>query len=220
MDDHSTPEKNYSLERLIFFSDGVFAIVITLLALELKVPEHWDGSVSALWHGAGRQLSALAISFWAVGLFWNDHRVQFSRIVEFKPGLAFLNLLFLGLITLLPFGAQLIYESGLSGEPAAIYVGLIAAIALAQAAMWGYSALFAGLVRNSFSRAQRWIVFLIMLATPILVSVWALLMSNERPMREWLVVAAGLAAVRVLRGRFERETKSGAARRLKTRQSH
>lgn len=80
MNRHDTPETDYHLERLVFLSDGVFAIVITLLALELRPPPNWDRTLAGLLAGTGPALLAFAISFAAVGAFCNAHRLIFARV--------------------------------------------------------------------------------------------------------------------------------------------
>ncbi|HEV2533057.1 TMEM175 family protein [Phenylobacterium sp.] len=140
MQTHDTPEKSYDLERLIFFSDGVFAIAITLLVIELRPPQRWDRTLAGLWGAEWRSLLAYAVSFLAVGAYWNAHRRLFARVVRFHPGLIFLNLVLLSLVVLMPFAAELIFDSGPRGEPFAAYLGLIAAIGAAQALLWTFAA--------------------------------------------------------------------------------
>lgn len=174
MDQHDTPEKSYNLERLIFFTDGVFAIVITLLAIELTPPEGWNRTFSGLWSTEWRKITAYAISFFAVGMFWNAHRLMFGRIVRFHSGLVFFNLLLLGLVVLLPFTASLIFETGPTGEPFLIYLGLIAAIAAAQALTWGFAAFVARVVDPGLDRRAALAILLSQLAVPVLITLAAL----------------------------------------------
>lgn len=65
---------DHSLERLLLFSDGVFAIAITLLAIELHVPEGWNGRWASLWAERWPMFTAFALSFAIIGVFWNTHR--------------------------------------------------------------------------------------------------------------------------------------------------
>ena len=137
MTTHDTPEKSYDLERMIFFTDGVFAIAITLLVIELRLPEDWDRSFIGLWREEWRSFLAYAVSFMVVAVFWNAHRMLFRLIVRFHNALVFGNFLLLGFVVLVPFAATLIFRSGPQGEPFLIYLGLMAAIALSQATLWG-----------------------------------------------------------------------------------
>ena len=67
-------------DRLLMLSDGVLAIAITLLALELRLPEHWDGSVESLISTTGRPLIGYLFGFGLVGAFWFMHRRLFARL--------------------------------------------------------------------------------------------------------------------------------------------
>jgi uncharacterized membrane protein len=140
VDQHDTPEKTYDLERLIFFTDGVFAIVITLLVIELHPPEHWDRTLAGLIREEWRALLAYAASFVAVGAFWNAHRRLFRQVVRFHAALVFFNLLLMGFVVLIPFGCELIFETGPTGQPFMIYISLLATISFCQALLFGVCA--------------------------------------------------------------------------------
>jgi uncharacterized membrane protein len=75
MDKHE-PESGLSFERVVFFSDAVFAIVITLLVLELKVPhleEHTDPALRRALFNLLPRVAGFVISFLIVGLMWIEH---------------------------------------------------------------------------------------------------------------------------------------------------
>ena len=124
----------HPLERLIFFSDAVFAIAITLLIIEVKVPH--------LPHGAGPDdhLIALAqlipnfigffVSFGVIGLFWAGHHRAFSMARYYAPGLVLPNLMLLCAIAFMPFATA--YMSGNFGEtvPMAFYNAVLLATGL------------------------------------------------------------------------------------------
>jgi uncharacterized membrane protein len=89
--------------RLELFSDGVFAIVLTLLVLDLKVP-----SVRGL-AGVAEIAPALlvhAVVFFLVGVLWMVHHGALERVIEIAPRTLLLNLLSLFWVTLLPFAAK------------------------------------------------------------------------------------------------------------------
>ncbi len=89
--------------RLELFSDGVFAIVLTLLALGLKVPTaHGLAGLKEI----APALLVHAASFFIVGVFWLIHHGGMARVTEITSRTLMLNLLALFWITLLPFGAQ------------------------------------------------------------------------------------------------------------------
>jgi uncharacterized membrane protein len=199
METHDSPEKTYDLERLIFFSDGVFAIVITLLVIELHPPANWDRTFDGLIRAEWRSLLAYAVSFVAVGSYWNAHRQVFRKIVAFHPGLVFFNLLLLAFVVLLPFANQLIFETGPRGEPFAILLGLISAIGVVQALLWGFAAFVAKVVDARIGMAARLFTMLAMGLTPGLVSYVALAASRAGSATMlWVAVpvAVGLAVIR------------------------
>lgn len=178
MTGHESPEKSYDLERLVFFTDGVFAIVITLLVIELKPPPGWDATFAGLVREEWRSLAAYAISFFATGMFWNSHRLVFGVIVRFHPGLVGFNLLFLGLVVLVPFAATLIFQTGPRGEPFLIYLGLFAAIGVAQTMLWAFAAFAVDVVDPRVARPARVTMLLTMLAVPVMLAGAGLLASR------------------------------------------
>ena len=104
--------ERHNYDRLLMLSDGVFAIAITLLALELKLPAHWDGSVSGLFGATGRPLVGYLLGFTLVGVFWFLHRKLFAELEQVDGVITILNLLLLGLVGLTPFVVRMIAEAG------------------------------------------------------------------------------------------------------------
>jgi uncharacterized membrane protein len=98
-------------QRLEAFSDGVFAIAITLLILEIKVP-HLEGDESLakallhLWPSYG----AYAFSFWVIGIFWVNHHSFFKLFRRVDHGFLLLNVLLLALISFIPFPTSVLAE--------------------------------------------------------------------------------------------------------------
>ena len=93
-------------DRLCFFTDGVTAIIITILVLELKAPELSEGE--SLWEGIaeeGHTFIAFVISFLLVGMYWVWHRDTFTHVRFVNRDVIWLNLLFLLPLSLVPFGA-------------------------------------------------------------------------------------------------------------------
>ena len=107
--------KQFQLERVVLFSDAVFAIAITLLIIEIRVPAIHTNDV-----GEMDILSALlnlipkfigfVISFFMIGLYWTRHHTLFGYVVNNTPRLMWLNLFFLLSIVLMPF------STGIFGE--------------------------------------------------------------------------------------------------------
>jgi uncharacterized membrane protein len=102
------------LGRIMAFTDGVMAVAITLLVLNLAVPEVTHTSHD-LWKGLshlGDDALAYAFSFALVGRYWVLHHRLFERLRSFDDHLMGMNLIFLALIALMPFSAELIARYG------------------------------------------------------------------------------------------------------------
>lgn len=121
--------KRHDYDRLIMLSDGVFAIAITLLAIELPLPEHWDGHWSTLIDGVGRPLIGYGFAFLMISAFWLANRRLMARIVRVDLPVTLLTLLTLGLVGLAPLVARLIAEQG-PRHAMAVYVLMVGAILL------------------------------------------------------------------------------------------
>jgi uncharacterized membrane protein len=105
--------------RIVAFSDGVFAIAITLLVLALDIPDHLHGEsvAEALWDQR-ENLLAYALSFAVIGRFWVVHHRFFSAVTGFDGRLLSLNIFYLSWIVLLPFSSKVLGDHG--GETAAV----------------------------------------------------------------------------------------------------
>ena len=113
--------------RLELFSEGVFAIVLTLLALGLKVPSaHGLAGLKEI----APALLVHAASFFIVGVFWLIHHGGMARVTEITSRTLMLNLLALFWITLLPFGAQNAAERPLEPLGASLVSACCAALLL------------------------------------------------------------------------------------------
>lgn len=184
--------KDYGLERLIMLSDGVFAIAITLLAIELHLPEHWDRTLVGLINTMWREFFGYIISFLVIAVYWASHRRTFSRFRRSDGGLTAINFLILGLVTLLPFGSKLIAEGGPTGEPYLIYLGLITAIGFANALLWGYAAFLGDILKEKLPFGLRIVVLLILLIVPTAMGGAGMMMHD--PKNWWvMLLAAGFS---------------------------
>jgi uncharacterized membrane protein len=136
LDVEDTAARRVLLERMLFFSDAVFAIVLTLLALSLSLPAVVDDAhlLTALYLIRG-QLIAFALSFSIVGVFWVAHLTMMRALARFDWVLAGVNLVFLFTITTTPFASSLVGRFGVAGNAWRLYCLTIVAISLAQAAL-------------------------------------------------------------------------------------
>jgi uncharacterized membrane protein len=116
---HNELKKEFQLERLILFSDAVFAIAITLLVIELKIPDiHGvrdpvtnqivpvtDSKLLYALHKLVPKFMGFLVSFILIGLYWTIHHRMFGFVTSYDKRLIQLNLLFLFFIVLLPFSS-------------------------------------------------------------------------------------------------------------------
>jgi uncharacterized membrane protein len=130
--------------RIEAFSDGVFAIAITLLILELQVPPITPhGGLRAALINLWPSYLAFLASFMTIGIMWLNHHRLFTLINKNDDGLIAFNLLLLLGITWLPFPTALLAEH-LEGPradqqtAALVYAGSFFAIAIIFNAMWRY----------------------------------------------------------------------------------
>lgn len=114
--------------RLEAFSDGVLAIAITLLIIDVKVPEVEAGD---LWHALGEQwpsYAAYVVSFVIIGIMWVNHHAIFEQIRSVDRGLLFVNLMLLLGIGFLPFPTALLAryldDGGANATAAAVVYSL------------------------------------------------------------------------------------------------
>jgi uncharacterized membrane protein len=174
MKNHDTPEKNYDLERLIFFSDGVFAIAITLLVIELRPPEHWDGTWVGLLTPILAKLIFYVVSFFSLGLFWMAHRFIFRFTQKFDEIAALLNLVFLCLIGVMPFVNAMASEHGMPPVVLQMYLGEMIAAALTASLLWLYVAFIGKLTDPRLTIGFKLYGLFRLSLTPILIAAGAL----------------------------------------------
>ncbi|MBV9227920.1 MAG: DUF1211 domain-containing protein [Chloroflexi bacterium] len=131
--------------RLEAFSDGVFAVAITLLVLDIKIPTDNITEPSVLWNdlwGQRGTLAAFIVSFFFVGIMWINHHRLFTHIRRTNTGLMLLNLVLLFFIVLTPVPTALlaVHWDLASPNPAAIlYAGTFFLMACCYNLLWRYA---------------------------------------------------------------------------------
>jgi uncharacterized membrane protein len=107
-------ERVSGLERIVFMSDAVFAIALTLLVLDVRLPDlPWAVSAQEFARGLAGiapQILCYVMSFLVLGLYWSNHHHNFSYIVRYDSPLIWFNLIQLLFVALLPFPTRLIAE--------------------------------------------------------------------------------------------------------------
>jgi uncharacterized membrane protein len=105
-------KREFQLERVILFSDAVFAIIITIMVLDIRLPEEIRHATATEAKQAFARLIpkmlAYGLSFFLVSKFWRSHLKMFSLLKDYDNRLLTLNLLYLFSVSLFPFGVSLI----------------------------------------------------------------------------------------------------------------
>jgi len=204
---HYTDEEDrtYTSERLVFFSDAVIAIAMTLLALELHVPH--GGSNAEVWHSFVHLLSNdylnFVISFAVISLFWLAHHQYFRKIHAVDTTLRRLNLGWLFFIVLVPFATRVDSEDGDFVLGPVLYAAVISATAAFMMLMARH-AIRAGLLRPSVPpHAMRQLlvgastaatVFLISIPVSVVSPSWGKVVWTlaivARPITQWVAKRA------------------------------
>ena len=126
----SSGEAGRDRDRIVNLSDGVFAIAITLLVLDIRAPDIPQNMVSSQLPGALLSLwpkyLSYVLSFVGISAFWLIHHSIFRPIRSYDRILLYLNLLFLMVVAFLPFPPSLLGEYGDRQLPVAIYVATLA----------------------------------------------------------------------------------------------
>ena len=158
------------LERLVFFSDAVFAIAITLLALDIRLPSGFgslsDGALLRALLDIWPKYLSYAISFLVIGGFWIGHHRKFRYIIGCDDRLLIFNLLMLMSIAFIPFPTALVSES--ATRTATIFYALIIILAgLLSALVWWHAARDGKLVPRDLDPKVRRMVVVRSLAVPV-----------------------------------------------------
>lgn len=155
---HPKPEEFVlGKSRLESFSDGVFAVAITLLILEIRIPASasWTSSVwqqtralVEIWP----QYLVYGASFLTIGIMWINHHVLFDNARRITHRMLMANLLLLGLITFLPFTTEVLGRFGLT-RTSVVYYGLVLT-AISFAYFWVFWEVRAA--HGIATRLERW----------------------------------------------------------------
>jgi uncharacterized membrane protein len=134
-------KKEFQLERMILFSDAVFAIVITLMAIEIKIPEGDELTTETLAKSLVHLLPTLLayiVSFIFIGAIWYQHLKMFSLLKDYDKGLVVRNMVLLFFIGLFPFSATLITRAKGQMIPFFMYLFMILFCVIAQYVLYHY----------------------------------------------------------------------------------
>jgi uncharacterized membrane protein len=123
--------RKLGFERFIFFSDAVFAIAITLLVLDLRVP---DADAFAIWPLMPKLLG-YGVSFYVIGRYWLAHHKLFEAVEGYDGLLLGANLWFLAGIAFLPFPTSVVTAARPAMAPVTFYAASLTVVGLAMVAL-------------------------------------------------------------------------------------
>ena len=181
-------ENEIEFSRIVAFSDGVFAIAITLLVLQLGVdPRVHDSELGkALWNER-QDLFAYAISFAVIGRFWLVHHRFFGDVTGFDGRLIVLNLFYLAWIVLIPFSSQILGDHGGAEAAVILYAANLVGVILAGVLLFA-DARRAGLGKVSAAEARSGQRSALAIAAIFLLSILIALFSPELATYCWLAL--------------------------------
>jgi uncharacterized membrane protein len=147
-----------SLERLAALSDGIFAVAMTLLVLDLHVPaSQLIHGEKELWHAfaeAVPQLISYLMSFITLGIFWNGQQAQLNSFSRSDRHLSWIHLAFLFGVSFMPFSTRLLAGFILYRSVLVVYWANILLLGAVLYASWRY-ARRAGLLREDVTHEQQ-----------------------------------------------------------------
>jgi uncharacterized membrane protein len=121
-------EERESAHRLAAYSDAVFAVIVTIMVLELRAPE--QAAFSALWPLWPTAIS-YAVSYLFIAIIWINHHYLMRFIGTPTLGLIWINFVHLFMVSLLPFATAWIARTRLASSPVVLYAGLFVCIDIA-----------------------------------------------------------------------------------------
>ena len=207
--------KEFQLERMVLFSDAVFAIVITLMAIEIRVPEIDRSSSSGTIIQELIKLIPLVISytisFFFIGLTWYQHLQLFSLLKDYDKGLVIRNLLMLFFIGFFPFSAALMVKLNKDfALPWIIYFSVILTSKSAQLVLQHYILFKRPKLRINtsiheeilkFKKSRISVIFLIILFILVIVT-HQIIIDPESKDFAWLWFVPFVIAIRIFRRRI------------------
>jgi uncharacterized membrane protein len=174
-------ERTHDPARVMALSDGVFAIVITLLVLEIHVPELTRGqTLREALEEIRPSFVAFLISFVVVAIAWVGHRDLFAHVRRTDRPLVWLNILYMLPLCLLPFGASLLARYERAEVALQLYGFMLLGIALTRVWMFWYGTGRPHLLYETIDRRSR-LLGVAFVAVPAAVYLVAILLAGAAP---------------------------------------
>jgi uncharacterized membrane protein len=225
-------ESGTELERTLYFSDAVFAIAITLLVLDIRLPEVSEEQLRtqlpSLVIGLGPKFLSFVITFLVIGFYWLAHHRMFHYINRYDTRLLWMNILFLMSVAFLPFptsvlslesttlnfddassSVQLTLFSGGSTASqqfaVAFYAGSVAVTGLLLAGLWWYAAIQHRLTAEYLTPRLASFFLLWALTAPLIFvfSIGISFINAEAAKFSWLLIPITLPLLRRIYFRHE-----------------
>src|SRR5262245_48377804 len=121
-------EETATANRLAMYSDAVFAVIVTIMVLELRAPE--EPAFSALWPLWPTVISYV-VSYLFIAIIWINHHYLMQFVGAPTLGLIWINFVHLFLVSLLPFATAWVARTNLASSPVAFYAGLFVCVDIA-----------------------------------------------------------------------------------------
>jgi uncharacterized membrane protein len=190
---HEDPEVPFDVERLVFFSDAVFAIAITLLVIDLGVPDRLpdDAALREALVELLPSLFSFFLSFAVIALYWLSHHRLVRVLERSHPLLIGLNFVLLGSIAFLPFASGVLGHHGNLPTAIILYAGtnVVASLAvtLMRVVAWRWHLLQANVNLPAFRRRTVYPAFTVVVfaASMVIATV-----SPGLAMQSWILVFA------------------------------
>jgi len=200
---HSLTEReeyNRGLERLIYFSDAVFAIAITLLALNIHLPADVpsgigvsDSVLAAALSQMGPKIVSYVISFLIISIYWISHHRLFRRVQRYDSRLILINLVLLMTIGFMPFPTSLVSEYG-NRTAVIFYACSVAVVGFLTALLWIYITYKGRLLDAPLPRREWWVTLARLLLAPLvfLASIGLAFINTDLAKYAWALSALGV----------------------------
>ena len=186
-----------STDRMEFFSDAVFAIAMTLLALDIRLPESSGADLGSALADLAPEYFAYVLSFVLIAVNWTSHHRKFRVIIGYNARLMQLNLVLLLFIAFLPFPTSVLSEHAPEAPAVVLYAASVGAIGMVQYLLWAY-ARRAGLLDPSLDRGVYRLISRTVLGAPAVFFVSIVIAAVGQPllaMWSWLLIAPASALI-------------------------
>jgi uncharacterized membrane protein len=197
---------DHSVSRVVQFSDGVFTVALTLLVVDLAVPDLGPGFTDAdLQQALLKQVPnvlAFMLTFWVVAAYWLTHHRHFRFIHRYDGRLLLLNLFFLMTVVFIPWPTSLLGHFGDHLITWVIYALSMAAIGFAVTALWWYGSGDRGLADGVTPQLRRYYTIRALIQPSVfLLSIPIAAVSLSAGQYSWIAIFVGLYIVRRTYGR-------------------